>query len=234
MVPICFNVSVYLMDATRQRMEKSIISKEDKCRIQDEAVRTSDTSLLDELVLVNPISVSATIADKEDIKASEIYDASQNLAKNNDGNFSSTGVFPTVQFDNESSKENQSEVKSPHSRQNADLDFSTTRVFPNVTFDKESNKENPTAKTSAVEVHVHSEAIIDNKSNMDEREIDKVANIPIQDAFIFCPMTGTFVLNETLEQGIFASETEIDQTEANKNSIVNRFITINFEEKDAN
>ena len=90
MVPICFNVSVYLMDATRQRMEKSIISKEDKCRIQDEAVRTSDTSLLDELVLVNPISIPATLEDKEDIKASEIYDASQNIAKNNDGNFSGT------------------------------------------------------------------------------------------------------------------------------------------------
>ena len=93
MVPICFNVSVYLMDATRQRMEKSIISKEDKCRVQDEAVRTSDTCLLDELVLVNPISVPATLADKEDIKASEIYDASQNLAKNNDGKFSNTGFF---------------------------------------------------------------------------------------------------------------------------------------------
>ena len=81
MVPICFNVSVYLMDATRQRMEKYIISKEDKCRVQDEAVRTSDTSLLDELVLVNPISVPAIFADKEAMKASEIYDASQNLAK---------------------------------------------------------------------------------------------------------------------------------------------------------
>ena len=114
------------------------------------------------------------------------------------------------------------------------MDFSSTRVFPNVSFDRESNKENPTAKTSAVEEHIHSEAIIDNKTNMDEREIDKVADIPIQDAFIFCPMTGTFVLNETLDQGIFASETEMNQTEANKNSIVNRFITINFEEKDAN
>ena len=84
MVPICFNVSVYLMDATRQRMEKSIISKEDKCGVQDEAVRTSDTSLIDELVVVNPISALATLADKEDIKASEIYDASQNIAKSTD------------------------------------------------------------------------------------------------------------------------------------------------------
>ena len=81
MVPICFNVSVYLMDATRPSMEKSIISKEDKCRIQDEAVRTSDTRLLDELVLVNPISVSATIADKEAMKASEMYNDTLVLEK---------------------------------------------------------------------------------------------------------------------------------------------------------
>ena len=200
MVPICFNVSVYLMDAIRQMMEKSNISKEDKCRIQDEAVRTSDTNLLDEVVTVNPISIPATLADKEDIKASEIYDASQNFAKSTAGNFSSTGVFPIVQFDNESGKENQSEVASPYLLQNADLDFSSTRVSPNVPFDSGSNKENPTAKTSAVKEHIHSKAIFDSESNMDEREVDKVANTPItiQDAFIFCPMAGTFVQNETL------------------------------------
>ena len=71
----------------------------------------NDTSLMGEVVMVNPTSLSATHADNEDIKASEIYDASQNLAKNNaDGNFSSTRVFPGVPFDSESSKENQSKV----------------------------------------------------------------------------------------------------------------------------
>ena len=45
---------------------------------------------------VNPISVPATLADKEDIKASEIYDAPQYLAKNTDGKFASPGVFPIV------------------------------------------------------------------------------------------------------------------------------------------
>ena len=71
---------------------------------------------------------------------------------------------------------------------------------------------------------------------MDEREVDKVADIPItiQDVFVFCPMAGTFVLNKTLKQGIFASENEMSQTEATKNSIFNRYVTINFEEKDAN
>ena len=96
---------------------------------------------------------------------------------------------------NQACKENQSEVKSPHSLQHADLDFLSTRVFPNVTFDSGSNKENPTAKTSAVKEHIHPEAILDSESNMDERalEVDKVADtsITIQDAFVFCPMVGT-------------------------------------------
>ena len=47
-------------------------------------------------------------------------------------------------------------------------------------------------------------------------------------------MARTFVLNETLTQGIFASENEMSQTEATKNSIFNRFVTINLEEKDTN
>ena len=68
--------------------------------------------------------------------------------------------------------------------------FSSTRVFPNVPFDSGSNKENPTTKTSAVKEHIHPKAILDSESNMDEREVYKVADIPItiQDAFVFCPM----------------------------------------------
>ena len=55
----------------------------------------------------------------------------------------------------------------------------------------------------------------------------------IQDAFIFCPSVGSFALNETLKQGIFASEREMNQMEETKVSIFNRFITIEFETKDA-
>ena len=133
-------------------------------------------------------------------------------------------------------KTNQKSPVSPHLLQKVDSNLSITRVFPSVLFDSGSNKENLTAKTSADKEHIHPEAILDSESNMDEREVDKVADTPItlQDAFVFCPMAGTFVLNETLKQGIFASENEMSQTEATKNSIVNRFITINFEEKDAN
>jgi len=85
-------------------------------------------------------------------------------------------------------------------------------VFPSVPFDSGSSKENPTTKTSAV----------------------AGTPITIQDVFIFCAMARTFVLNETRKQGIFASENEMSQTEATKNSIFNRFVTINLEEKDTN
>ena len=47
-------------------------------------------------------------------------------------------------------------------------------------------------------------------------------------------MGGTLVLNEVLKQGIFASEQEMSQMEDTKNSIVNKFGTIDFEEEDAN
>ena len=45
-------------------------------------------------------------------------------------------------------------------------------------------------------------------------------------------MLESFVLNETMVQGIFASEREMNQMECTRNSIFNRFITIAFDEKD--
>ena len=47
-------------------------------------------------------------------------------------------------------------------------------------------------------------------------------------------MLESIVLNETLGQGIFASEREMTEMEENKNSISNKFITIEFNEEDAN
>ena len=55
----------------------------------------------------------------------------------------------------------------------------------------------------------------------------------VQDAFIFCPMGGTIVLNEVLPQGIFASKQEMDRLEETKDSILNKIVTIPFDENDA-
>ena len=76
-------------------------------------------------------------------------------------------------------------------------------------------------KTSAVKEVIHPKAAFDSESNMDDGEVDRVADTPItiQDTFIFCPMAGTFVLNETLKQGIFASENEMSQLEDTKKKL---------------
>ena len=55
----------------------------------------------------------------------------------------------------------------------------------------------------------------------------------VQDAFIFCPIGGTIVLNEVLQQGIFASEQEMDRLEETKDSILNKIVTIPFDENDS-
>jgi len=54
--------------------------------------------------------------------------------------------------------------------------------------------------------------------------------IEIQDTFIFCPMSEPIVQNETLGQGIFASEREMSDMEEDRRSISNKFITIEFDE----
>ena len=54
--------------------------------------------------------------------------------------------------------------------------------------------------------------------------------IQIRDAFIFCPMPEPVVLNETLGQGIHVCEREMTDLEENKNSICNKFISIEFNE----
>jgi len=45
-------------------------------------------------------------------------------------------------------------------------------------------------------------------------------------------MLDSFVLNETMIQGIVASEREMNQMECTRNFMFNRFITIAFDDKD--
>ena len=81
---------------------------------------------------------------------------------------------------------------------------------------------------------VNPNVAFDSESNKEKGELDCLANTTnIQDAIILCPMLGSFVLNETLEQGIFASEREMSQMGDTKISIFNKFISIEFDKKDA-
>ena len=53
----------------------------------------------------------------------------------------------------------------------------------------------------------------------------------IQDTFIFCPMLVSIVINDTMVQGIFASEREMNQTECTKHSFLFNSTSIAFKEK---
>ena len=205
MVLICFYVSVYLMDANTKMMEesnsnKSIIpSTDEKSRTLTDAVDRSDTLLLEETLMMNPIILTNTCGSTEDTKMMESIVDEQIIAKNvPDELFPSTRVFSSVLLDSESAKEKQSEISSPNKRQEIDKDFPSTRVFPGVLFDSESTKENQTNNSVVTETTASSNDV---KKDM----------FVIQDALLFCPMGGTIVLNEVLHQGIFASKQETDR-----------------------
>ena len=102
---------------------------------------------------------------------------------------------------------------------------SSTWDVPDVPLDSGSSKESRIKELCPTKDSLEE----DNNPNI----IDRIQDISfIQDAFIFCPMLESFVLNETMVQGIFASEREMNQMECTRNSIFNRFITIAFDEKD--
>ena len=95
MLHICFNVSVYLMDAKDQTVEKSAnSSSNDDSRIQDEAVQSIDTSYVD-LKVVGSLSFSSVIhEDVEAIQACKSTDDFNTFVEGNTGyDFSGTRVF---------------------------------------------------------------------------------------------------------------------------------------------
>ena len=57
---------------------------------------------------------------------------------------------------------------------------------------------------------------------------DKFMNIPIPNAFIFCPVVRAFQCKKTLEKGIFVCENEMDDVEETESSIFNEFSAIQF------
>ena len=131
---ICFNVSVYLIDANTKMMEGSksnetIIPSNDKeSRSLTDTVERKEFSLFEENCMGNPIIPTETCLANpiippntdesnedrnEDTKMMEFSVDEQLIEKNTvDEFFPSTRVFPDVPFDSESSKENQSEVPS--------------------------------------------------------------------------------------------------------------------------
>ena len=202
-----------------------------------EASRSCDTSFVEVMVMENPTFSSVTDMDVKAIQAVEVTDVLQTSVKsNNDSTISSTSVFPNVQFDSESNKEIETKESglsySSH-------DESNTRDVPDVSLDSGSSKESQTIDQRPTEditntTKIDAEDTPEKKSNKAEEETDiSQDTFLIQDAFIFCPIMESFALNETMVQGIFASESEMNQMECTRSSILNRFTTIAFDNKDA-
>ena len=243
MVLICFNVSVYRMDANAKTMEgsnsnKTIIPSIDKeSRSLIDTVERKEISLFEEICMGNPIIPTETCLANpiippntdeskedrnEDTKMMEFSVDEQIIEKNTiDEFFPSTRVFPDVLIDSESTKEKQSKTASPTKRQEIDKDFPSTKVFSGVLFDSESTKKNQ-PKTPVVTEPTTS--VNDVKRDM----------FSVQDSLDFCPKGNTIVLNEVLQQGIFASEQEMDKLKETKDSIFNKIITIPFDKNDSN
>ena len=202
-----------------------------------EASRSCDTSFVEVMVMENPTFSSVTDMDVKAIQAVEVTDVLQTSVKsNNDSTISSTSVFPNVQFDSESNKEIETKESglsySSH-------DKSNTRDVPDVSLDSGSSKESQTIDQRPTEditntTKIDAEDTPEKKSNKAEEETDiSQDTFLIQDAFIFCPIMESFALNETMVQGIFASESEMNQMECTGSSILNTFTTITFDDKDA-
>ena len=224
MVLVCFNVSVYLMDTTTKKMEGSnsnetiTSSINEKSRNLIDSVERKDTSLFEEVSMVNPTN---TYEPNEDTKMMESSVDEKIIEKDTIDLVSpSTKVFPDVLFDSESTKEKRSKIASLNDRQEIDENFPSTRGLPDVLFDSESTKENE-AKLSA-----------DTEPTTSVNDVNKDM-FSVQDAFAFCPTGDTIVLNEVLQQGIFASDQEMDQLEETKDSIFNKIVTISFGKEDA-
>jgi len=145
-------------------------------------------------------------------------------------------MLPDVQFDSESSKK----IKPKESGlSNFSHDESNTGDVTDVSLDSGSSKESQTNNQCPTEditntTKFDSENTSEKKSNKDEEEADRSQGTSlIQNAFIFYTIMESFTLNETMLQGIFASESEINQMECTRSSIFNRFTTIALDNKDA-
>ena len=230
------------MDANTKMMvgsnsKETINTSNDKeSRILTDTVESKEFSLFEENCMGNPIIPTETCLANpiippntdesnedmnEDTKMMEFSVDEQIIEKNTiDEVFPSTRVFPDVLIDSESTKEKQSKIASPTKRQEIDKDFPSTKVFSGVLFDSESTKENRPITAVVTEPTT---SVNDVKRDM----------FSVQDALVFCPKGNTIVLNEVLQQGIFASEQEMDKLKETKDSIFNKIITIPFDKNDS-
>jgi len=167
---------------TAKKMEGSVSNTtissntDEKSNNRSTVVERVDTSLFEELCMVNPTN---TYEQNEDTKMMESSVDEKIIKKDTIDLVSpSTKVFPEVLFDSESTKEKQSKIASLDIRldirQEIDENFPSTRGSPDVLFDSESTKENQPITSVITEPTT---SVNDVKRDM----------FSVQDALVFCP-----------------------------------------------
>ena len=112
-------------------------------------------------------------------------------------------------------------------------DTSKTKETPDVLVDNESNEEglieeddnNKTIRLS----RESPEVLSDQESERMVEEENAICNPSlVQDAFVFCPIMGSFQMESILPHGIFRSETEMTEMKFRKHSFYYNFTNITF------
>ena len=155
-----------------------------------------------------------------------------NLSVEDEQEFDASLVGVTVVVDPAISSVTQMDVKANEASEFTDFSSTSGNV---ITTENISNKRDVPNILLPMSMESNAEMLQEKNYPSDPQEVDNslLDAIEIRDAFIFRPMSEPIVLNETLGQGIYVSEREMTDLEENKNSICNKFISIEFNKEDA-
>ena len=125
----------------------------------------------------------------------------------------------------------QMDVKAIEASEYTELSYTSDNIIQtvNISDEKDDFSIPPTES-----METNAEMVLEENYLVDPQVFDNslLDAIQIRDAFIFCPMLEPVVLDETLDQGIHICERQMTDLNENKNSICNKFISIEFNKED--
>jgi len=126
----------------------------------------------------------------------------------------------------------QMDVKAIEASEYTELSYTSDNIVQteNISDEKDDSNIPPTES-----MEPNAEMVLEENYLVDPQDFDNslLDAIQIRDAFIFCPMPESVVLDETLGQGIHVCERQMTDLNENKNSMCNKFISIEFNKEDA-
>ena len=155
-----------------------------------------------------------------------------NIRQEDEQEFDASLMGVTVVLDPTSTSVTQMDVKANEASEFTDFSSSSDHIIKTENI---SDKKDVPNIQLPLSMESNAEMVQEKNYPSDPQEVDNslLNAIEIRDAFIFCPISEPIVLNEILVQGIFVSEREMTDLEENKNSISNKFISIEINKEDA-